>query len=73
MYVPPNPALHHLPPLQTKVENTIKYSVATSRVKWLKGEKTKVSRTISVLVLRVLMCLCQGCSLERRFFHHLTN
>jgi hypothetical protein len=32
----------------------IKYSRATSRVKWLNGEKTNVSRTISVLVLRAL-------------------
>jgi hypothetical protein len=32
----------------------IKSSRATSRVKWLNGEKPNVSRTISVLVLRVL-------------------
>jgi hypothetical protein len=30
----------------------IKFSWATSRVKWLKVDKTNVSRTISVLVLR---------------------
>jgi hypothetical protein len=35
----------------------IKSSWATSRVKWLNGEKTNVSRTISVLVLRVLKWL----------------
>jgi hypothetical protein len=34
--------------------NITTYSRATSRVKWLKGEK-KVSRTISIFVLRVLM------------------
>jgi hypothetical protein len=33
----------------------IKYSRATSSVKWLKGEKTNVSRAISVLVHRVLI------------------
>jgi hypothetical protein len=37
---------------------TIKYSQVTSRVNWLSGKKkTDVSRTISVLVFRVLMCL----------------
>jgi hypothetical protein len=35
----------------------IKSSRAASRVKWLSGEKTNVSRTISVLVLRVLKYL----------------
>jgi hypothetical protein len=35
----------------------IKFSRATSRVRWLKGKKTNVSRTISVLVLGVLMWL----------------
>jgi hypothetical protein len=35
----------------------IKYSRATSRVKWLSDEKTNVPRTISVLVFRVLMYL----------------
>jgi hypothetical protein len=35
-------------------ERLIKSSWATSCVKWLNGEKTNVSRTISVLVLRVL-------------------
>jgi hypothetical protein len=34
--------------------SVIKFSRATSRVRWLKGEKNNVSRTISVLVLRVL-------------------
>jgi hypothetical protein len=37
--------------------NIIKYSWATSRVKWLSDEKTNISRTISVLVFRVLMYL----------------
>jgi hypothetical protein len=32
----------------------IKSAWATSHVKWLNGEKTNISRTISVLVLRVL-------------------
>jgi hypothetical protein len=31
----------------------MKFSWAISRVKWLSGEKTNVSKTISVLVLRV--------------------
>jgi hypothetical protein len=31
----------------------MKFSRAVSRVKWLSGEKTNVSKTISVLVLRV--------------------
>jgi hypothetical protein len=35
-------------------EIIIKSSRATSRVKWLKHEETTVSRSISVLVLRVL-------------------
>jgi hypothetical protein len=35
--------------------STIKFSQATSHVRWLKDEKTNVSRNISVLVLRVLM------------------
>jgi hypothetical protein len=35
----------------------IKFSRATSRVKWLNDEKTNVSRTISILVLRVLKWL----------------
>jgi hypothetical protein len=34
-----------------------KSSQATSHVKWLNGEKISVSRTISVLVLRVLKWL----------------
>jgi hypothetical protein len=33
----------------------MKFSRAISRVKWLSGEKTNVSKTISVLVLRVLV------------------
>jgi hypothetical protein len=33
----------------------MKFSLAISRVKWLSGEKTNVSKTISVLVLRVLV------------------
>jgi hypothetical protein len=36
---------------------SIKSSQATSRVKWLNGEKTNISRTISALVLRVLKWL----------------
>jgi hypothetical protein len=43
--------------LQTKDINTSKikitFSRATIRVKWLNGGKNNVSRTISVLVLRV--------------------
>jgi hypothetical protein len=35
----------------------IKYSQATNLVNWLSGEKTNISRTISVLVFRVLMYL----------------
>jgi len=31
----------------------MKFSRAISRVKWLSGEKTNVSKTVSVLVLRV--------------------
>jgi hypothetical protein len=38
----------------------MKFSRAISRVKWLSGEKTNVSKTISVLVLRVLVCLRSG-------------
>jgi hypothetical protein len=34
----------------------MKFSQAISRVKWLSGEKTNVSKTISALVLRVLVC-----------------
>jgi hypothetical protein len=37
--------------------NIIKSSRATSRVKWLKHEETNVSRSIAVLVLRVLKWL----------------
>jgi len=32
----------------------MKFSQAISRVKWLNGEKTNVSKTISVLFFRVL-------------------
>jgi hypothetical protein len=32
----------------------MKFSRAISQVKWLSGEKTNVSKTICVLVLRVL-------------------
>jgi hypothetical protein len=39
------------------VSSLIKSSWATSHVNWLKGEKPNVSRTISVLILRVLMYL----------------
>jgi hypothetical protein len=39
------------------VMGIIKSSRATSRVKWLKHENNDVSRTISVLVLRVLKWL----------------
>jgi len=35
--------------------NMMKFSWAISWVKWLSGEKTNVSKTISVLVLRVLV------------------
>jgi hypothetical protein len=37
--------------------SSIKYSWATSRVNFLSGKKTNVSRTISVLVFTVLMYL----------------
>jgi hypothetical protein len=36
--------------------STMKFSRAISRVRWFNGEKTNVSNTISVLVLRVLIC-----------------
>jgi hypothetical protein len=35
--------------------NMMKFSQAISQVKWLSGEKTNISKTISVLVLRVLV------------------
>jgi hypothetical protein len=35
----------------------LKFSRAISRVKWLSGDKTNVSKTISVLVFRVLVWL----------------
>jgi hypothetical protein len=38
-------------------KRVIKCSRATGRANWLKGEKSNVSRTVSVLVFRVLMCL----------------
>jgi hypothetical protein len=38
----------------------MKFSWAISRVKWLSGEKTNVSKTSSVLVLRVLVWLWLG-------------
>jgi hypothetical protein len=37
--------------------STMKLSWAISRVKWLSSEQTNVSKTISVLVLRVLIRL----------------
>jgi hypothetical protein len=37
----------------------IKYSRATSHAKWLSDERTNVSRTISVLIIRALMCQIQ--------------
>jgi hypothetical protein len=40
---------------ETELVPIIKFSLATSRVKWLKGEKANVSRTISVLVVRELV------------------
>jgi hypothetical protein len=33
----------------------MKFSQAISQVKWLSGEKTNISKTISVLILRVLV------------------
>jgi hypothetical protein len=38
----------------------MKFSRAISRVKWLRGEKTNVSKTISVLIFRVLVWLWLG-------------
>jgi hypothetical protein len=38
----------------------MKFTRAISRVKWLRGERTNVSKTISVLVLRVLLWLWFG-------------
>jgi hypothetical protein len=43
----------------------IKFSRASSRVKWLKVDKTDISRTISVLVLRETEVLST--------FNHLTR
>jgi hypothetical protein len=34
----------------------MKFSRAISQVKWLSGEQTNISKTISVLVLGVLVC-----------------
>ena len=34
--------------------NSIKYSRTSNRVRWLNGEETNISRTISVLVIREL-------------------
>jgi hypothetical protein len=48
----------------------MKNSRATSCVHGLNGEKTNVSRTISVLVFRVLMC---HQTVLEKFFRHLTN
>jgi len=53
----------------------MKFSWAISRVKWLSGEKTNVSKTISVLVLRVLVLPWgrgQRWSSKRWFSHHST-
>jgi hypothetical protein len=45
----------------------IKYARANSYVKWLKGEKTSVSRTTSVLIHRILMCFtCHISTLRTR-------
>jgi len=38
----------------------MKFSRAISRVKWLSGEKNNVSKSVSVLVLRVLVWLWLG-------------
>jgi hypothetical protein len=56
----------------------IKYPQATSSVNWLSGEKTHVSRTVSVLVFRVPYSLVpwrrgQRWSLKHWFFRCLTN
>jgi hypothetical protein len=40
----------------------VKFSQAISWVKWLSGEKTNVLKTISVLVLRVLVCISKTIS-----------
>ena len=37
-----------------KIHNSIKYTQSSSRVRWLNGELTNFSRTISVLVIREL-------------------
>jgi hypothetical protein len=49
----------------------IKSSRATSRVKWLKYENTDVSRSISVLVLRVLKKPVDAAGSPRRFYYKL--
>jgi hypothetical protein len=38
----------------------MKFSRAIRRVKWLSGEQTNISKTISVLVLRLLVWLWFG-------------
>jgi hypothetical protein len=38
------------------IRDMMKFSQAISCVKWLSGEKTNIMKTISVLVLRVLVC-----------------
>jgi hypothetical protein len=44
-----------------KISNLMmKFSWAISWVKWLSGDKTNISKTISVLVLRVLVWLWLG-------------
>jgi hypothetical protein len=49
-----NPLGHWLAIRNTDV-SLMKFSWAISQVKWLSGEKTNVSKTISILVLRVLV------------------
>jgi hypothetical protein len=47
----------HILNVINNINSAIKSSPATSRVRRLSEEKANVSRTISVLVFRVLMCL----------------
>jgi hypothetical protein len=49
----------------------MKFSRAISRVKWLSGEKTNVSKTISGLVLRVLVMVFE--TLVFSPLNHLTR
>jgi hypothetical protein len=42
------------------LQNLMKFSQAISQVKWLNGEKTNVLKTISVLVLRLLIWIWLG-------------